>query len=261
MTNENKTMKPVRKTLRAENITRDIERFHVRDGQINPVHVSELTAFIKHGQTLSPLLVWQAPDGRFILADGYHRLAAYRRAGWTRGIPCLVYECDHDEARRLPLKQNGKTTLPLTAVQRSNAAWRLVLDTAWSRRVIVQDTGISPRQVARMRSVKRHLEEEGGMMPREWQEARRAETDAERDNWTEDDRNERENRLRDELLAEVGPALFRTAQRCPEAVFAATQKVLGHKWQAALDHFGYVERKDDDYDEFIQEEEPGGSDF
>jgi hypothetical protein len=57
--------------------------------------------------------------------DGHHRLAAYDTAGWKKEIPANIFSGSLQEATRAALRLNSKNKLPMTARDRTEAAWRL----------------------------------------------------------------------------------------------------------------------------------------
>ena len=250
MTMTNPAVKPVKRTIRIDDLAID-EKFQPRQGKISAAHVRDLAKIIERDQPLDPLLVWKRPeDGKLVLMDGHHRLQAFERVGWTKGIRCLVFECDKDEARRLPMKHNSKTSLPLTGTERADYAWGLVLDTALSKRTTARTCGVGERSVARMRAVlKRYQEqaaEEGTDMdpPRSWWRAQRLGAE-DRDMMSDEQREEWKMQVKETLIAKIGPDLKAAAKRCPEAVGDALAEVLGHDLDAVMEWLvGYTREHD-----------------
>ncbi|TYO67577.1 hypothetical protein FXV83_05295 [Bradyrhizobium hipponense] len=74
---------------------------------------------------LDPIVVLPVADEYYVI-DGHHRLAAYKTAGWKGHIPAIVFGGSLDEAVREALRSNSKNKLPMTAKERTEAAWRLV---------------------------------------------------------------------------------------------------------------------------------------
>ncbi|MEO9682778.1 MAG: ParB N-terminal domain-containing protein [Tateyamaria sp.] len=92
-------------------------------------HVAELVGILKQDRELDPVTLWEDPEtGATVLVDGHHRLAAYRRAEWSKPIPSQVHHCDRKAARLLAMGENGKARLQFTTTERRNAAWALACD-------------------------------------------------------------------------------------------------------------------------------------
>jgi hypothetical protein len=66
--------------------------------------------------------------GRYFVIDGHHRLAAYEAADWKDPIPVKVFEGSLEQARIAALESNHEDKLPMTRVEKSNGAWRLVAE-------------------------------------------------------------------------------------------------------------------------------------
>lgn len=126
-------------------------------------HVKALVSALQRRRRLDEVKLWRNPEGRLVLLDGAHRLTAYRWKGITAGIPALVFTCSRDEALVEAVKDNAKNTLPLTASQRSDVAWRIVRDpeAGLSKAKIAAVTGVSERTVAAMRARLKTMGEAG----------------------------------------------------------------------------------------------------
>jgi ParB-like chromosome segregation protein Spo0J len=130
--------------------------FQWRSFDLNPVesarHVAALARDLRSiRKPFEPLLVFPAGD-RYYVIDGHHRLAAYEAVNWKDPVPVTMFEGGFDDARLRGLLSNNKNKLPMTAVEKTNAAWRLVKDERHSKADIV-DTGTASRAtVATMRA-------------------------------------------------------------------------------------------------------------
>ena len=79
----------------------------------------------------------------------------------------------YDEAIAKAAESNSEIKLSLTAEQRGNFAWRLVVLGAHSKSETAKLSGIAERTVANMRSAKRALEQVNIELPKTWREAMR----------------------------------------------------------------------------------------
>jgi hypothetical protein len=86
--------------------------------------------------------------------------------------PVQAFEGTIEEAILAARKANSRAKLPMTNLERQNAAWQLVLLDGYSKAQISDASGISGRQVAYMRVVKRELAHQAYDC-RSWFEARR----------------------------------------------------------------------------------------
>jgi len=119
-------------------------------------------------KALDPLLVWQGPDGAFYLLDGAYRTEAYRQAGQgSRKVPVRVFHGDRDGAILEALRDNAKAKLPLSSMERQDAAWRLVRmppkenRPRYAKPQIADASGVSERQVGYMRKRWKEAQAEG----------------------------------------------------------------------------------------------------
>jgi hypothetical protein len=88
-------------------------------------HIFDMAKATQNSGALEPILVFPVADKYYVM-DGHHRLAAYLTAGWKDDIPTVVFTGSLDEAIREALRSNSKNKLPMTAKDRTEAAWRLV---------------------------------------------------------------------------------------------------------------------------------------
>lgn len=139
-----------------------LDDFSMRDDGLIKAHIRILAQTLKNTGKLDRVLLWKdnrvSDNPRLVLLDGAHRLAAYRSInrlgkGNNRGIPATIVECDMKTAHLLALAGNTKDCLPLTATERANAAWRLVMHSTikFSKAEIARAAGVAPRTVANMR--------------------------------------------------------------------------------------------------------------
>jgi ParB-like chromosome segregation protein Spo0J len=139
-------------------------------------HVFELARVLKdHRKGLDPILVFPV-DRRLYVIDGHHRLAAYRTVKWDRNVPVRVFKGSLDEARIEALAANIKDKLPMTCLDKQEAAWRLVKAEHHTKSQIANLTTVSDRQIGYMRKTWRSLNEHAEYNKRaheiSWREAR-----------------------------------------------------------------------------------------
>lgn len=138
--------------------------FRFRQHGIEAAHKADLAKTILNtGKPLDPIRLWfppdavERPDGtqqRFIVLDGWHRLAAYRAAKWQGPIPTIIVRGDRRVALMAALDGNSRFVLPMTHGERLDAAWRLVREAVEPRfkvREVASLSGVGKRTVDQMR--------------------------------------------------------------------------------------------------------------
>ena len=210
------------------------EVFQFRHIEVDERHVDDLTGVLKSGKELDPLALWRDPTSQgLVVIDGHHRVEAYKQAGWPKKVPAMIHTCSIDEARLLALQENGKTRLPLTNEERMDAAWALVcLDCpAYSKRTIVEYTGVSDGTVAKMRRTHKELvgPERDGILPDHWWEALAILKGAEEREYTEEDRQAMIDAKAAQLDDKIGKALGYMASHQIEAACDVVAKRLGRQ--------------------------------
>lgn len=207
--------------------------FQFRHFVVDPLHVDALAETPKGGLALDPLTLWRDEAGGLVVVDGHHRLAAYEQAGWTKKVPVRIHECSLDEARLLALRENGKARLNLTQAEKSDAAWALVcLDrTAYSKRIIMRETGVKDATVARMRRTRKALLEidPDAELPRRWQRAMAMLKGWERREYTPEEWADVIEAKTEKLDKVIGKALGDMAEKQIEAAAAVVAKRLGRQ--------------------------------
>jgi ParB-like chromosome segregation protein Spo0J len=114
-------------------------------------HVVALASALRiREESFAPLHVF--PTGKqFYVMDGHHRLAAYRAAGWKASIPVRVFTGSLQEAREAALADNVRDKLPMTPLEKQEAAWSLVKMEAYTKAREAQLSGASRSNVQIMR--------------------------------------------------------------------------------------------------------------
>lgn len=144
--------------------------FQPRDSLINEWasndHVSQMAENLMRDSSkqrmLEPMTV-MAFGSQWYLIDGHHRLRAYREAGYE----VVAVKAVHSDAKGVErvkvgikeaVKANSRDKLAMTREDKSNAAWRLVVDgSGLSAREIEELTQVSERTIHSMRKVARTL--------------------------------------------------------------------------------------------------------
>jgi hypothetical protein len=131
-------------------------------------HVNELAKRINLKGDMDPVLLVKIDD-HWVVVDGHHRLAAYRKLKHTDPIECEWFTGSAREAMDESLKRNEKAHLRVDQGDRAEAAWaRTLIDwdgNTWrsSKKQVVTLTGCSEGVVAHMRRVVRwHYEHATG---------------------------------------------------------------------------------------------------
>lgn len=129
--------------------------FQARVNPIDMDHVKKLAGIrdINNGEFLGPIVVFLTPEGRFLLADGFHR---HRENKARRGesIRAYVVEvADHEhEARLFAAMCNRELCLPRNKEDVRKAVEMLLADPEcweWSKSRIAQHCGTSANSVAK----------------------------------------------------------------------------------------------------------------
>lgn len=249
MTSKKKTglSRPAPRTVPIDRVQTDEETFQPRRRGRNEAHVAALLDVLRHGGQLDPLCLWEDPaTGALTVADGHHRLEAYRRHGKVRNIPASVYRCDKKTALLIPIQDNAKARLPLTYDDRANWAWKLTVEGEQSKATVVASCGISDGTVAQMRRVWRELREKGEEAPKTWWEAQLIHKGGEDREWSEEERDEWRQGLVQRAHRQFGAALADLIKRSPEAAAELLDLCGGRQLDSVLDHLGYVRTVDED---------------
>ncbi len=144
---------------------------NIRATGIDETHVRTLRNLYRNGVTVDPITVRKVTrsdaseaNHEYVLVDGMHRLTAFEEAfpGTNEGIPCVIIEGNQKDAFMAALMANRKVSRCLTAMERVNAAWKIVREfPEVSKKETVEATGVSRTTVGTMRSRWRELEETG----------------------------------------------------------------------------------------------------
>jgi len=173
------------------------DNLNIRSTGIDETHVRTLRNLYRNGVMVDPITVRKAPSDAptaYMMVDGMHRLAAFEEAfpGTNEGILCVVIQGDQKDAFMAALMANRKVSRSLTAMERVNAAWKIVREfPEVSKKDTVEATGVSRTTVGTMRSRWRELQETGSTnISGNWL------SDKETSNWEPEDISEEEFRQR-----------------------------------------------------------------
>lgn len=129
---------------------------HIED-EASAQHVQELARAIKRGprgpqqDSLEAIVVFWMGDG-WACVDGHHRLMAYAQEKHQAQVPVKALKgATLAQAVQLSLTANTRSKMPLTARCRGEAAWRMVVTKAGSRKEIASAAGVDESSVANMR--------------------------------------------------------------------------------------------------------------
>lgn len=117
-----------------------------------------LNAMPKDARYFDPITVFEIA-GQDYCVDGHHRIAAYHSAKVTGRVPVNRIGGTLSDAIEAGIKANSKTFLPMTLSERQEAAWKLIRIGHGTKEQQALWTGTSQRTVARLRKLKKQLEE------------------------------------------------------------------------------------------------------
>jgi hypothetical protein len=222
--------------------------------------VRVLAQRVRTSGRLDPVLLWQEQDadgvtsGRLLLLDGRHRLAAYRSA-WKsdRKVPAVVLHCTRHHALLAAVRANTRETLPLTAQERADAAWRLVrAPEGFTVRETSEASGVSPRTVDNMRKRAKEMNASGREPTGTWwrdKQDHNGEID-EKPEMTDQQRQALVERMAKEIKAVLGKTPWQDLNLVGE-VFAAAVGYQRHRQIAEYLH-GNNGEDDWSYDEPVR---------
>lgn len=238
--------RPSRRNVQISQLQTYESEFQPRGAGMAENHVAALADALERGGTLDRMAVWEDPDsGMLIIADGHHRLAAYRRKRWTGPVPVEVFKCDMATARLIPIRDNAKDRLPLSREDKSNWASRLVIAGGLTKAYTAAACGVSERTVAYMRRALKQLGDIDADVPGSWAEAQamlRGDDPAE---WDDDARDEWRRAIIDDADRQFGASLSHLCQRSSEAAAELLQRCAGGKLAEIADWLGYCPASDD----------------
>lgn len=212
-------------------------------------HVEGLVRALRDAGDLEPISVLPlAHTGRFIVIDGHHRIAAYRKARKTE-IPAEVFQGTLADALVLSAKGNTRDKLPMTKAGKMQAAWSMVCNVpSLSKAATVKAAGVSDGTVATMRATRqRLLAEQVDPTSMKWEEARTYGRD--KGEWSEDETEAMAQDWCNRLQQAFGPSASANPEIFLKALELYSPNLLRRLSVLIVDEFG-----DDHFDD-------GDSDF
>ena len=94
--------------------------------------LAEYTELVRYEEEQFPPVVVFWDGKHYLLADGYHRYAAFE-GGWRKTIPCHVYQGSKRDAILYSVGANGRHGLNMTNADKRRAVTKLLEDPEWSQ--------------------------------------------------------------------------------------------------------------------------------
>lgn len=215
--------------------------------------IGDLVKVLDNGDRLPPITVLRV-GGRTFVVDGHHRLEAHRvhasrlSQSGDYEVPVAYFAGSPAEAVFASIVANSRHGVRLTASERTDAAWKLVLIGEKNRTEIRQATGVARSWITKMRQVKRLLGDEAGEY-RSWHRALQVANGRTRQELTEEEYEERK-RMRAERIADQITRTIGKHSSDPELMAMAMEVVLGRKLGEFIRHLRELH-----YDPFEEDEE------
>lgn len=147
--------------------------FQIRDQEVAERHVVDLMKVLSIHKTIDPIKVWRCGHA-VIVIDGHHRLEAYRRWNRKAPVPVSFFRGNVEQAIEFAEAANNKAKLSLTLRERTNYAWKLVVNAEKlgnpSKVQIIKRSNIGKGTVDNMRKVFKGLGPRAAQFT-EWKEA------------------------------------------------------------------------------------------
>lgn len=208
------------------------------------------SAMVAPNKNLDPVTVWWS-GARFIIIDGQHRYEAYRRLHKLKKrnatFPVRVFNGTLAEAQRQASYLNRKTQLPMTAEDRTNMAWRFVIEGSGSIKQIREATGVSKGTVNNQRYLLKKIQEQH---PEDWKQEleglswRRVLHLWDAKEYTEEDNEKRLEQLTRLFLKHTPPNII---QHNPDLVFEALIKAHPSLESKGAEYFAEYDAYKDHY--------------
>jgi hypothetical protein len=171
---------------------------------------------------------------RFFLLEGHHRLEAYHKVRWQKGVPVRYFVGTVSEAQDEALLLNIKDKLRLSRAEKFDAAFRLLKQGAKTYEQIKDVTTVSLRTINTMAKVLR--EHPKVLDETSWRRAWSAyqmqlvpDSDARHEDWQE----EKAQKLAKQLIKNVGVGFVRDPDitaRALEIIDENLPKALVYEW-------------------------------
>lgn len=123
--------------------------------QTNPQAVKDYAGLIKDGTEFEPIQIVQFDDGSNVLADGWHRVEAYAKAGYDK-VKAVITQGGMAEVLQISLERNTRHGEKLTRQEKQGAIKKLLAIPEMRRKadkILAKVAGVSPALIAKMRPV------------------------------------------------------------------------------------------------------------
>ncbi|MEQ9245097.1 MAG: hypothetical protein RLO21_03840 [Nitratireductor sp.] len=237
-------------------------REHDHGGQTGHAWLLEraLRAKPSDAQEFDPITVFEIAGDDFCV-DGHHRLAVYRAVlGGDATIPVVRIGGTLGDAIAASVQANTKLFLQMNHAERQEAAWKLVKIGHGSKREQAEMSGMGETFIAKLRRLKRKLEESHS--GQDWGSLWEAESlakavdDDDAEEWTE----EKEAEKVAEYVRRLRRALGENIRLHPERVMAALMSILSPvavvdavrqtiPADVCLSDYGFLHEDDEEEDE------------
>lgn len=152
-----------------------------RTGAPDLNHVATLAENLDREGDLDPILVLPISYNRYVIIDGFHRAAAYKRRG-RKTIPATVFIGTPSEAKLIAGRENSKAKKEWPNKERTAYLWRLIKDRPlddngkrWTLKMCATAAFRSIRQAESMSSYLNSCKDRGVDIPEHWRGGRWAE--------------------------------------------------------------------------------------
>jgi alkylated DNA nucleotide flippase Atl1 len=210
----------------------DIEALPVFNNRAAPDEraIADLVKVLTNGDKLPAVTVLRV-GGRNFLIDGHQRLEAFRLHAAKAGrggrfvVPVTYFHGTPAEAVFASIERNSQHGVKLTASERTDAAWKLVLIGAKTRTEMTKATGVSRGWLTKMRQVMRALGDEASDHP-QWHRALRAADGRNQKELTDEEYEERK-RMKAERIADQVTQIVGNHSSDPELMAMVIEAVMG----------------------------------
>ncbi len=226
--------------------------FNMRE-DMNERLISDLVKVLDNGGTLPPVTVLHAGAKAFVV-DGHHRLEALRIHARRNGhaedglVPVSLFRGTPSEAVYASIMANSRHGVRLTASERTDAAWKLVLIGEKTRSEIREATGVARSWITKMRQVKRQLGEDAADY-RSWHRALREANGRTQHELTEDEYEERKRMKAERIADQITEAIGKHSND-PELMAMVMEVVMGRRVGEFIRHLRDLQEDACEADEF-----------
>lgn len=214
--------------------------------QPNERLIADLVKVLASGDTLPAITVLRV-GGRTFVIDGHQRLEAFRAHASKAGrgtrfrVPVAYFVGTPAEAVFASIATNSRHGVRLSASERTDAAWKLVLIGEKTRTEIITATGVSRSWVTQMRKVKRTLGEEAAEF-RRWHHALQTANGRGREELSDEEYEDRKRMKAERIADQITRAIGQHSDD-PELMAMAMEAVLGRNVLPFIQHLTELQRE------------------